>query len=88
MPRNWYNHQPDPVKDRKSVEDFLAWRFPEQTRLDNCRKQLALIRGEVLELERRGSQQGLVSLKWEAVQLSGEIERLETLLGIRPEMVG
>ena len=86
MPRSFYDFKPDPVKDRQSVEDFLAFRFPELTQLNNCRKQLALVRGERLELERRGSQQGLVHLKWEAVQLAGEIERLETLLGIKKEI--
>jgi len=84
--RNWYNHRPDPVKDRKSVEDFLAWRFPEQTRLDNCRKQLAIISGERRELERRGLRQGLANLMWEVVQLLAEIERLETSLGIRQNL--
>ena len=82
MPRSFYDYKSDPAQDRKSVEDFLVFRFPELTQLNNCRKQLALVRGERLELERRGSQQGLVHLKWEAMQLAGKIERLEALLAL------
>jgi hypothetical protein len=72
MPRTWYNHKPDPAKDRQSVEDFLAWRFPELTSLNNCQNELALVRSQVIELERHGLEQGLVNLQWQAVQLSGE----------------
>jgi len=82
MPRNFYDHKPDPAKDRKSVEDYMAFRFPELTRLNYCRAQLQLVRGERIELERRGSRQGVENLKWDALKLAGEIERLETLFGL------
>ncbi|MGY2843393.1 hypothetical protein ACVIWU_006731 [Bradyrhizobium sp. USDA 4509] len=83
MLRRLYDHKPDPVKDRESIDDFLAFRFPEITRLNYCRAQLDLVRAERTELERRGSQQGLANLKWDAVRLAGEIEYLETLLGLK-----
>jgi len=77
-----YDYKRDPAKDRKSVEDFLAFRFPDSTRLHNCRKRLASVLEQIHELERCGSRQGLVYLKSEAVQVAGEIERLETLLSL------
>lgn len=83
MTRSWYNHKPDPIEDRKSVEDFLAWRFPDQTRLNDLRTQLVLVNGKILALERSGSQQGLAGLRFERPQLLGEIVRLETRLGLR-----
>jgi hypothetical protein len=85
--RNWYNHRPDPVKDRKSVDDFLAWRFPELTHLNDCRAQFAQAQSELAELDRHGLMQGRTSLQRDLVMLAHEIDRLETLLGVRPEMV-
>ena len=70
MPRNRYDgYIPDPT-DRISVDDFFAIKFPEGAQLDNWRKQLTFIRGEVLEIAERGSQQGLVDLKREAMRLA------------------
>jgi hypothetical protein len=82
MPRNWQNNSvPDPVKDQLSVDDGVVPEVLEQTRLDNWRKQLILIRGQILEIAEQGSQQGLVDLQQETVRLAEAIEQLEVLLG-------
>ena len=82
MPRNWQNNSvPDPVKDQPSVDDGVVPEVLEQTRLDNWRKQLILIRGQILEIAEQGSQQGLVDLQQETVRLGEAIEQLEVLLG-------
>ena len=82
MPRNWQNNSvPDPVKDQPSVDDGVVPEVLEQTQLDNWRKQLILIRGQILEIAEQGSQQGLVDLQLETVRLAGAIEQLEVLLG-------
>ena len=82
MPRNWQNNSvPDPVKDQPSVDDGVVPEVLEQTQLDNWRKQLILIRGQILEIAEQGSQQGLVDLRQETVRLAGAIEQLEVLLG-------
>jgi hypothetical protein len=81
MPRNWQNNSvPDPVKDQPSVDDGAVPEVLEQTQLDNWRKQLILIRGQILEIAEQGSQQGLVDLRQETVRLAGVIEQLEVLL--------
>ena len=51
--------------------------------MDNWRKQLTLIRGEILEIAEQGSQQGLVDLKRETMKLVRAVERLEALLGLK-----
>jgi hypothetical protein len=82
VPRNWQNNSvPDPVKDQPSVDDGVVPEVLEQTQLDNWRKQLILIRGQILEIAEQGSQQGLVDLQQETVRLAGVIEQLEVLLG-------
>lgn len=53
-------------------------RFARSRRLEDARKQLTLLRGEVLELERRGfSGDEVNELKSEAVKLSECISELE-----------
>jgi len=82
MPRNWQNNSvPDAVKDQPSVDDGAVPEVLEQTQLDNWRKQLILIRGQILEIAEQGSQQGLVDLQQETVRLAAVIEQLEVLLG-------
>jgi hypothetical protein len=54
------------VKEQKPVDDFFASKLAERIRKDNWRKQLTLIRGEILQIAEQGSQQGLVDLKWES----------------------
>ncbi len=84
MPRNPYTDNiPDPVKDQKPVDDFFASKLAERIRIDNWRKQLTLIRGEILEIAEQGSQQGLLDLKRETMKLARAIERLEALLGLK-----
>jgi hypothetical protein len=48
--------------------------------LENCRRQLFRVRLELAELKRTGSRQGLAALSSDAVMLSMQIKRLETLL--------
>ena len=82
MPRNWQNNSvPDPAKDQPSVNDGVVPEVLEQTQLDNWRKQLTLIRGEILEIAEQGSQQGLVDLQQETGRLAEVIELLEVFLG-------
>jgi len=84
MPRNRYaDNIPDPLKDQKPVDDFFASKLAERIRLDNWRKQLTLIRGEILEIAEQGAQQGLLDLKRETMKLARAIERLEGLLGLK-----
>jgi hypothetical protein len=78
------NSVPDPVKDQPSVDDGVVPEVLEQTQLDNWRKQLILIRGQILEIAEQGSQQGLVDLQQETVRLAAAIEQLEVLLGRKP----
>ena len=84
MPRNRPNdYIPDPIKDQKPIDDFFAFKLAERIRMDNWRKQVTLIRGEILEIAEQGSQQGLLDLKWETMKLARAIERLEALLGLK-----
>jgi hypothetical protein len=84
MPRNRYADDiPDPVKGQKPVDDFFASKLAERIRIDNWRKQLTLIRGEILEIAEQGAQQGLLDLKRETMKLARAIERLEALLGLK-----
>jgi hypothetical protein len=81
MSRDWQNNSvPDPVQDQQPADDCVVPEVLEQTQLDNWRKQLTLIRGEVLEIAEQGSQQGLVDLQQETVRLAEAIELLEVFL--------
>jgi len=75
------NSVPDPAKDQQPADDCVVPELPERTQLDNWRKQLPLIRGEILEIAEQGSQQGLVDLQQETVRLAEAIELLEVFLG-------
>jgi hypothetical protein len=82
MPRNWqHNSVPDPVKDQPPADDSIVPEVLERTQLDHWRKQLTLIRGEILEIAEHDSRQGLLDLQQETVRLAGAIEQLEVLLG-------
>jgi hypothetical protein len=83
MPHDWPNNSaPEPVKDQRPVGDFFASRLAERIRTDIWRKKLTMIRGEILELSEQSSQQGLVDLTRETVELARTLDRLETLLGL------
>ncbi len=71
------------MKEQKPVDDFFASKLAERIRTDNWRKQLTLIRGEILQIAEQGSQQGLVDLKRETMELARAIERVEALLGLK-----
>jgi hypothetical protein len=51
--------------------------------MENWRKQLTLIGGEILEIAEQGSQHGLVDVKRETMKLARAIERLEASLGLK-----
>lgn len=83
MPHDWPdNSAPEPVKDQRPAGDFFASRLAERIRTDIWRKKLTIIRGEILELSEQSSQQGLVDLTRETVELARTLDRLETLLGL------
>jgi hypothetical protein len=73
----------DPANGQIPVEDCLAVKPLGRIQLDNLRKQLTVIRGEILETAEQGSQHGLVDLKREIAKLAGIIQQLEVLLGPR-----
>ena len=75
------NSVPDPAKDQQPADDCVVPGVLEPTQLDNWRKQLTLIRGEILEIAEQGSQQGLVDLQQETGRLAEVIELLEVFLG-------
>jgi hypothetical protein len=84
MPHDWPNSPvPEPVKDQKPADDFFASQLADRIRMDNWRKKLTVIRGEILEIAEQGSQHGLVDLKRETVELARTLERLEALLGLK-----
>ena len=86
MPTNRPNISvPEAVKDQKPVDDFFATRLADRIRMEAWRKKLTIIRGEILELAEQGSQQGMVELKRETVELARTLKRLETLLGLADE---
>ena len=86
MPNNRPNISvPETVKDQKPVDDFFATRLADRIRMEAWRKKLTIIRGEILELAEQGSQQGLVELKRETVELARTLKRLEMLLGLADE---
>jgi hypothetical protein len=71
-----------PEPDPKPIDDFFASRLADRIQMETWRKKLAVIRGEILEIVEQGSQQGLVDLERETVQLARTLEHLETLLGL------
>jgi hypothetical protein len=82
MPHDWQdNSVPEPPKDQQPADDCVVPEVPERTQLENWRKQLTLIRGEILEIAEQGCQQGLVDLQQETVRLAEAIELLEVFLG-------
>jgi len=82
MPHDWPNNSaPKPAKDQRPVDDFFASRLAERIRTDSWRKKLTIIRSEILEFAEQSSQQGLVDLNRETVELARTLDRLETLLG-------
>jgi hypothetical protein len=84
MPRHWRNNSDlDLVKDQKPVDDFFASKLADRIRIETWRKQLTLIRGEIIEIAEQGCQQGLADLKREVAKLVRGIERLEALLGLK-----
>ena len=74
---------PDPANGQLPVEDRLAVKPLGQFQLDNLRKQLTVIRGEILEIAEQGSQHGLVDVKREVAKLARIVQRLEALLNLR-----
>ena len=83
MPHDWPNSSvPEPAKDQVPVDDFFASRLADRIRMDDWRKKLTVIRGEILEIAEQGSQRGLVDLKRETLELAQTLERLEALLGL------
>ena len=80
---NWYATAPrSTAQDRRDIDAYLAHRFPHLQQLDNLQKELTLVRGEALELERRGQRgEEYFNLKTDALALWQEIERLKSLGG-------
>ena len=74
---------PDPANGQMPVQDCLAIEPPGRVQLDSLRKQLTVIRGEILETAEQGSQHGLVDLKDEIARLASIVQELEALLGLR-----
>jgi hypothetical protein len=74
---------PDPASGQMPVEDCWAFEIAERVQIDNLRKQLTVIRGEILETAEQGSQHGLVDVKREIAKLARIIKQLEVLLGAR-----
>jgi hypothetical protein len=75
----WYDKPPATDAERADVQKFLDFRFPNLRLIEELRQQLALVRGEAAELERHGFPgRELSYLKFDAVRLSGEIEKLLT----------
>ena len=74
---------PDPANGQLPVEDRLAVKRLGRFQLDNLRKQLTVIRGEILETAEHGSQHGLVDVKREVSKLARIVQQLEALLGLR-----
>jgi len=71
----------DPANGEISGEDCLAVNPPERLQLDDLRKQLTVIRGEILETAEQGSQHGLADVRREITKLALAIKQLEALLG-------
>jgi len=72
---------PDPANGQIPVEDCLAVNPPARLQLDDLRKQLTVIRGEILETAEQGSQHGLADVRREITKLALAIKQLEALLG-------
>lgn len=84
MPSRWAtDNVPNPANGQTPVEDRLAVKPLGRVQLDNLRKQLTVIRGEILETAEQGSQHGLVDMKREIAKLARIIQQLEVLLGLR-----
>jgi hypothetical protein len=73
----------DPANGQILVEDSLAFEIAKRVQLDNWRKQLTIIRGEILEIAEQGSRHGLTDVKREITKLARTIQQLEALLGLR-----
>ena len=73
---------PDPANGLIPVEDCLAIKPFERVQLEALRKQLTVIRGEILETAEQGSKQGLVDVNREITKLARIIRQLEALLGL------
>ena len=76
-------NDPDRANGQIPVEDFLGVKPAGRVPLDNLRKHLIVIRGEILEAAEQGSQHGFVDLKRELAKLACAIQELEVLLGMR-----
>ena len=74
---------PDPANGEIPVEDCLAVKPIGRVQIDNLRKQLTVIRGEILEIAEQGAQHGLGDVKREIAKLARTIQQLEVLLGLR-----
>ena len=74
---------PDPANGQIPVEDVLGVKPIERARLDNLRKHLTVIRGEILEAGEQVSQHGFVDLNREVAKLARAIHELDVLLGLR-----
>ncbi len=62
---------------RKSNDEFYAWRFPTQYAIENLERELRQTRERIAEMQSAGQTgNALDTLKFSAVQLSGEIEQL------------
>jgi len=73
---------PESVEDQEPNDDVFASRLADRIRMEDWRRKLAAIRGDILEIAEQGAQQGLVDLKRDTVELARTLEHLETLLGL------
>ena len=77
--RQWYGRcVPTTLAEiRKSNDEFYAWRFPTQYAIENLESELRQTRERIAEMQSAGeSGTALDTLKFSAVQLSGEIAQL------------
>lgn len=75
------NHLLYPANGQIPLEDCLVVKPPTRLELDCLRKQLTVIRGEILETAEQGSQLGLADVKREIAKLALVMKQLEALLG-------
>ncbi len=68
---------------RKSNDEFYAWRFPTQYAIENLESELRQTRERIAEMRVGRREAGVVldTLKFSALQLSGEIEQLRGAVG-------
>lgn len=71
---------PNTANGQTPVEDCLAVKPLGRIQLDDLRKHLTVIRGEILEAAAQGSQHGLADVKREIAKLALIIQQLEDLL--------